>query len=110
MAIFHDYLTPSHIALLRDEVREAQRAAGVVDRHGMPHGANHGANHGASLGGGGGGGSGGGGGGDGGGTGLRFVPIDNETFSLPPSLAHLRDRIPRSIRGYGMGYRHMCKG
>ena len=25
MAIFHDYLTPSHIALLRDDVREAER-------------------------------------------------------------------------------------
>ena len=79
MAIFHDYLTPSHIALLRDDVREAERAARVVD----------------SV--------------SGGGSELRFVPIDNETFALPPSLAHLRDRIPRSIRGYGMGYRHMCR-
>ena len=79
MAIFHDYLTPSHIALLRDDVREAERAARVVD----------------SV--------------SGGGSELRFVPIDNETFALPPSLSHLRDRIPRSIRGYGMGYRHMCR-
>ena len=71
MAIFHDYLTPSHIALLRDDVREAERAARVVD----------------SV--------------SGGGSELRFVPIDNETFSLPPSLAHLRERIPRSIR---LGY------
>ena len=99
VAIFHDFLTPSHIAQLRGDVSEAERAAGVGTHHGAHHGthhgAHHGASHGASLG--------------GGGAGLRFVPIDNETFSLPPSLARLRAQIPRSIRGYGMGYRHMCR-
>mgnify|MGYP004188405455 CR=1 FL=1 len=117
VAIFHDFLTPSHIAQLRADVSEAERAAGVDTHHGTHdgtkdgtndgthHGAHHGthngtthgANLGARLGGG------------GAGAGLRFVPIDNETFSLPPSLAHMRDQIPPSIRGYGMGYRHMCR-
>lgn len=104
VAIFHDFLTPAHIAQLRDDVSKAERAAGVGTYHdthhdtnaGAHHGAHHGASHGASLGG-------------GGRAGIRFVPIDNETFSLPPSLAHMRAQIPRSIRGYGMGYRHMCR-
>ena len=82
VVVFHDFLTHTHIARLQDEVRQAQRS------HAAARGAHW---H------------------DGGAAGLSFVPIDNATFSLPPSLAHLRGQIPRSIRGYGMGHRHMCR-
>ncbi len=123
--VFHDYLTASHVAALHEEVRRAVRRVGEppLEEHrdgGESAGDGGHGGEGGDDGDGGsgsdggadeksGGGSSEGGEGSGSGRGLRFVVIDNSTFSLPPALAHLRARVPRSIRGYGMGYRHMCR-
>ena len=41
---------------------------------------------------------------------LRLSPLDSSVFSFPPSMsADERAALPRAIRGYGMGYRHMCR-
>ena len=41
---------------------------------------------------------------------LSFEPLDSALFSLPPSFpTSQRAEVPRAVRGYGMGYRHMCR-
>ena len=41
--------------------------------------------------------------------GVTFEWLDAQYFDLPASAAAYADRIPPKIRGYGMGYRHMCR-
>lgn len=41
---------------------------------------------------------------------VSFEWLADDVFSLPPHLsATQRAAIPKAVRGYGMGYRHMCR-
>ena len=89
--IFHDMLTPRHMATLRAEAlhaRDADDATAAADADAADSRA---ASELAAL-------------------DMRFVDLDPTVFSLPSHLpADVVAAIPRYVRGYGMGYRHMCR-
>ena len=39
---------------------------------------------------------------------LRLLPL-GPVFNSPKKVAELGEKVPKAVRGYGLGYRHMCR-
>ena len=39
---------------------------------------------------------------------LRLLPL-GPVFDSPKKVAELGEKVPKAVRGYGLGYRHMCR-
>ena len=91
VVVFHDMLTEEHKASLHAEAQRGAEEGTAKAPHAPTGAACDSANSSSSH-------------------HMTFERLGDDVFSMPPSMPSQRSAsIPPSIRGYGMGYRHMCR-